>query len=49
MSTDGGSNYNVTKTTTIFRAYHGETSGITALEYQCRRRFSTINWFSRFA
>jgi hypothetical protein len=25
MSTDGGSNYNVTKTTTFFRAYHGET------------------------
>ena len=34
MSTDAGSNYNVTKTTTIFRAYNGETSGITALEYQ---------------
>jgi len=24
-STDGGSNYNVTKTTTFFRAYHGDT------------------------
>jgi len=24
MSTDGGSNYNVTKTTTAFRAYHSE-------------------------
>jgi hypothetical protein len=24
MSTDGGSNYNVTKTTTFFRAYHDE-------------------------
>jgi hypothetical protein len=24
MSTDGGSNYNVTKTTTFFRAYHGD-------------------------
>ena len=27
LSTDGGSNYNVTKTTTFFRAYHYETSG----------------------
>jgi hypothetical protein len=24
LSTDGGSNYNVTKTTTAFRAYHDE-------------------------
>jgi hypothetical protein len=33
MSTDGGSNYNVTKTTTSFRAYHGEGGG-EALQYR---------------
>ena len=27
LSTDGGSNYNVTKTTTFFRAYHGDAGG----------------------
>ena len=27
LSTDGGSNYNVTKTTTLWFMYHGETSG----------------------
>jgi hypothetical protein len=34
MSTDSGSNYNVTKTTTFFRAYHDEGDTETALEYQ---------------
>ena len=33
MSTDGGSNYNVTKTTTFFRAYHAEDDSGTSLEY----------------
>ena len=32
MSTDSGSNYNVTKTTTTFSAYHSETTG-EALNY----------------
>jgi hypothetical protein len=32
MSTDGGSNYNVTKTTTYFRAYHSEADS-TNFEY----------------
>ena len=32
-STDGGSNYNTTITSTDFRVYHGETDGNTALEY----------------
>ena len=32
LSTDAGSNYNVTKTTTIFRAYHTESDSTTALE-----------------
>tara|TARA_Y100001937_G_scaffold36603_1_gene52413 strand:+ start:1162 stop:1779 length:618 start_codon:yes stop_codon:yes gene_type:complete len=34
MSADGGSNYNVTKTTTVFRAYHAEDDSATALEYR---------------
>jgi hypothetical protein len=33
FSTDGGSNYNVTKTTTLFRAYHHESDGTTGLAY----------------
>ena len=33
MSTDGGSNYNVTKTTTHFRTYHNESGTETTLEY----------------
>jgi hypothetical protein len=34
MSTDSGSNYNVTKTTTMFRAYHNEGGTDTALGYE---------------
>ena len=34
MSVDSGSNYNVTKTTTLFRAYNNEADTETALEYQ---------------
>ena len=34
MSTDGGSNYNVTKTTTFFVAYHDEADTATGLSYQ---------------
>ena len=33
MSTDSGSNYNVTKTTTHFRAFHSENDADTALAY----------------
>ena len=33
LSTDGGSNYNVTKTTTMFRALHRESDTETALTY----------------
>ena len=33
MSVDGGSNYNVTKTTTSPRAYHTEDDGTTSLAY----------------
>ena len=34
MSADTGSNYNVTKTTTMFRTYNDETDSYTALQYQ---------------
>ena len=34
MSSDGGSNYNVTKTTTAFRVLHNENDGATDLSYQ---------------
>jgi hypothetical protein len=34
MSTDGGANYNVTKTTSFFRAYHKEDDTDTALSYE---------------
>jgi len=33
MSTDSGSNYNVTKTTTLFRAFHDEADTVTGLGY----------------
>ena len=34
LSTDSGSNYNVTKTTTFFEAYHFESDSETGLPYQ---------------
>ena len=34
FSIDGGSNYNVTKTTTLFQAHHGEDDGGAVLAYQ---------------
>jgi len=34
MSTDSGSNYNVTKTTTVFRATHTESDAYTDFEYR---------------
>jgi hypothetical protein len=33
LSTDGGSNYNVTKTTTLFKPYHDEADTTTTLSY----------------
>ena len=33
LSTDGGSNYNVTKTTTVFRFYNKENAAAAAFEY----------------
>ena len=37
FSTDGGSNYNVTKTTTFFIAYHFESGSESALTYETAR------------
>ena len=34
LSVDGGSNYNVTKTSTSFVAYHNEGDSVTALAYE---------------
>ena len=34
FSVDGGSNYNVTKTDVVFRAYHAEGGGAQGLDYQ---------------
>jgi hypothetical protein len=34
LSIDGGSNYNVTKTTTLFRAWHPEDDSTTSLDYK---------------
>ena len=33
LSADGGSNYNVSKTTTVFRAFHDEADSSTELDY----------------
>jgi len=33
MSVDGGSNYNVTKTTSTFESYHNEAGGDTSVNY----------------
>lgn len=37
FSTDGGSNYNVTKTTTLFKPYHDEAGTTTTLSYDTGR------------
>jgi hypothetical protein len=37
MSTDGGSSYNVTKTSTAFHLQHREGGTVTALAYQTAR------------
>jgi hypothetical protein len=50
LSTDAGSNYNVTKTTTIFGAYHQESGAVSSLAYDGSRDlaqgtgFQYINW-----
>jgi len=47
MSTDGGSNYNVTKTTTTFRAYHNESDSASALTYDTGRDQAQETGFQR--
>ena len=37
FSADSGSNYNVTKTTTLFKAYHDEADSDTTLSYDTGR------------
>jgi hypothetical protein len=37
LSSDGGTNYNVTKTSTFFEAYHNEADTDTALDYRTAR------------
>jgi len=46
MSTDAGSNYNVTKTTTTFRAYHTESDSVTALSYDTARDLAQSTSFA---
>jgi len=49
-SIDGGSNYNVTKTTTTFTAYHRENDTVTSLGYDATRdlaqstNFQQLGW-----
>ena len=45
MSVDGGSNYNVTKTTTFFRAYHDEGDGGAVLEYRAANDLAQATGF----
>ncbi len=45
LSTDGGSNYNVTKTTTFFRARHREDDSATALAYNTSEDLSQSTGF----
>ena len=47
MSTDSGSNYNVTKTTTAFEAYHNEADTLTAVEYVTSRDLAQSTSFQR--
>ena len=47
MSTDGGSNYNVTKTTTSFYAYHDEADTDTAVAYTTAQDLAQSTSFQR--
>jgi hypothetical protein len=46
MSTDGGSNYNVTKTTTFFQQHEEDDTGA-SLEYQTTNDLAQAHWFSK--
>jgi hypothetical protein len=49
LSTDGGSNYNVTKTTTYFTAYHNESGADSALSYDTGRDLAQSTAFQELA
>ena len=49
MSTDSGSNYNVTKTTTLFRARHDEADTTTILNYETTRDLAQGTGFQPLA
>ena len=49
MSTDGGSNYNVTKTTTYFEAVHDEANTATSLAYKTARDLAQSTAFQILA
>jgi hypothetical protein len=49
MSTDGGSNYNVTKTTTFFRAVHDEANTVASLTYQTAEDLAQSTSFQNIA
>ena len=49
MSTDSGSNYNVTKTSTNFLAFHDEPNTTTALSYQAAQDLAQSTAFQRLA
>ena len=48
MSTDSGSNYNVTKTSTLFRAHHNENGGDPSLDYDGSRDLAQSTAFQTF-
>jgi hypothetical protein len=49
MSTDGGANYNVTKATTYFLAYHDEADTGTILTYSASRDLAQSTGFQRLS
>jgi hypothetical protein len=49
MSTDGGSNYNVAKTSTFFNAYHNESGADSALQYTSSWDLAQGTGFQRIA
>jgi hypothetical protein len=49
LSTDSGSNYNVTKTTTLFRAYHGEDGSGGILSYDASQDLAQSTAFQNVA
>jgi len=49
MSTDAGSNYNVTKTTTFFRAFHKEDDSSTGLGYETAEDLAQSTSFQNLA